>query len=195
MEVARRTIAFPPRAPVAGILVMNVMLVSVAQRTAEVGLLMALGATARAIRWLFLTEAALLSAAGAVAGYGVGQVGALAIRQLVAQAQTADGPEMAPEVRQAVYLGPLLVKEQPREISVRYAAAGETLSVAVRLLGHVGPGEVLVCGQIGQLLSGWCELQACELPQEVGIPHRMRAFRVGARCHSVGRGLDPAHDS
>jgi putative ABC transport system permease protein len=70
---------------VAGILVMNVMLVSVAQRTAEVGLLKALGATARAIRSLFLTEAALLSAAGAVAGYGLGQVGALAIRQLYPQ--------------------------------------------------------------------------------------------------------------
>lgn len=70
---------------VAGILVMNVMLVSVAQRTAEVGLLKALGATARAIRWLFLTEAALLSTAGALAGYGFGHVGALVIRQLYPQ--------------------------------------------------------------------------------------------------------------
>lgn len=70
---------------VAGILVMNVMLVAVAQRTAEVGLLKALGATARAIRWLFLTEAALLSAAGALFGYGFGHVGALVIRQLYPQ--------------------------------------------------------------------------------------------------------------
>lgn len=70
---------------VAGILVMNVMLVSVAQRTAEVGLLKALGATGRTIRSLFLTEAALLSAAGALLGYGFGHVGALVIRQLYPQ--------------------------------------------------------------------------------------------------------------
>jgi len=53
---------------VAGILVMNVMLVAVTQRTAEIGLMKALGAEGRMIRTAFLTEAALLSAAGAVAG-------------------------------------------------------------------------------------------------------------------------------
>ncbi|HEU0202705.1 MAG TPA: ABC transporter permease [Burkholderiaceae bacterium] len=67
---------------VAGILVMNVMLVSVTQRTAEVGLLKALGATAAVVRTAFLTEAALLSLAGALLGYGVGHAGALVIRQL-----------------------------------------------------------------------------------------------------------------
>ena len=67
---------------VAGILVMNVMLVSVTQRTAEIGLLKALGATGRTIRTLFLTEAALLSLAGAVLGYLLGQAGAAVLRQL-----------------------------------------------------------------------------------------------------------------
>jgi putative ABC transport system permease protein len=57
---------------VAGILVMNVMLVSVSQRTAEIGLLKALGATARRILALFLVEAALLSLLGAIIGVGVG---------------------------------------------------------------------------------------------------------------------------
>ncbi len=65
---------------VAGILVMNVMLVAVTQRTAEIGLLKALGASARAIRLAFLTEAALLSLAGALFGYALGHLGALAIR-------------------------------------------------------------------------------------------------------------------
>ncbi len=65
---------------VAGILVMNVMLVAVTQRTAEIGLLKALGAEGRAIRNLFLAEAALLSAAGAVAGYLLGVAGAFALR-------------------------------------------------------------------------------------------------------------------
>jgi len=67
---------------VAGILVMNVMLVSVTQRTAEIGLLKALGATGGAIRWVFLTEAAMLSLAGAVVGYVLGQLGASVIRLL-----------------------------------------------------------------------------------------------------------------
>ncbi len=58
---------------VAGVLVMNVMLVSVTQRTAEVGLLKALGATQRQLQGLFLTEAAILSLAGAVLGLLLGQ--------------------------------------------------------------------------------------------------------------------------
>jgi putative ABC transport system permease protein len=53
---------------VAGILVMNVMLVSVSQRTAEIGLLKAIGANRAQIQWLFLAEALLLSIAGAVLG-------------------------------------------------------------------------------------------------------------------------------
>jgi putative ABC transport system permease protein len=67
---------------VAGILVMNVMLVAVTQRTGEIGLMKALGAPGHTIRNVFLTEAALLSAAGAVLGYLIGQGGALALRLL-----------------------------------------------------------------------------------------------------------------
>ncbi len=65
---------------VAGILVMNVMLVAVTQRTGEIGLLKALGAPARTIRLAFLTEAAMLSAVGALVGYLLGQIGAFALR-------------------------------------------------------------------------------------------------------------------
>lgn len=65
---------------VAGILVMNVMLVAVTQRTGEIGLLKALGASSRAIRLAFLAEAALLSLAGALAGFVLGHAGAWAIR-------------------------------------------------------------------------------------------------------------------
>lgn len=67
---------------VAGILVMNVMLVSVTQRTAEIGLLKALGAARHTILRLFLVEAALLSLTGAVLGYGLGQLGAWILRLL-----------------------------------------------------------------------------------------------------------------
>ena len=67
---------------VAGILVMNVMLVAVTQRTGEIGLLKALGATGRSIRLAFLAEAAMLSAVGALLGYGLGQIGAFVLRQI-----------------------------------------------------------------------------------------------------------------
>jgi putative ABC transport system permease protein len=67
---------------VAGILVMNVMLVAVTQRTGEIGLLKAIGATDGAIRMLFLVEAIILSVAGAVIGYALGQGGAALIRRL-----------------------------------------------------------------------------------------------------------------
>jgi putative ABC transport system permease protein len=53
---------------VAGIGIMNVMLVSVSERTSEVGLMKALGARRRQIVNVFLLEAILLSALGAIAG-------------------------------------------------------------------------------------------------------------------------------
>jgi putative ABC transport system permease protein len=57
---------------VAGILIMNVMLVAVSQRTAEIGLLKALGARGRQVTALFLAEAVLLSIVGALAGLAMG---------------------------------------------------------------------------------------------------------------------------
>ena len=65
---------------VAGILIMNVMLVAVSQRTAEIGLLKALGAAPRQITILILTEAVMLSILGACAGLMLGQLGSLLIR-------------------------------------------------------------------------------------------------------------------
>ncbi|HZL99653.1 MAG TPA: ABC transporter permease, partial [Planctomycetota bacterium] len=57
---------------VAGIGIMNVMLVSVSERTREVGLLKAIGAAPRQILSLFLAEAAVLSAAGGLLGLALG---------------------------------------------------------------------------------------------------------------------------
>jgi putative ABC transport system permease protein len=67
---------------VAGILVMNVMLVAVTQRTGEIGLMKALGAPGNTIRNAFLTEATLLSISGAVFGYLIGEGGAFILRNL-----------------------------------------------------------------------------------------------------------------
>lgn len=57
---------------VAGILIMNITLISVTQRTAEVGLLKALGAGNRTVRAIFLVEAGLMSMAGALLGVAAG---------------------------------------------------------------------------------------------------------------------------
>jgi putative ABC transport system permease protein len=59
---------------VAGIGIMNVMLVSVSERTNEVGLLKALGARRRQILEVFLVEAAMLSTTGAIVGTVVGVI-------------------------------------------------------------------------------------------------------------------------
>jgi len=67
---------------VAGILVMNVMLVSVTQRTAEIGLLKALGATSAAIRQLFMVEAVLLSLTGGLLGTTLGYLCAAILRHI-----------------------------------------------------------------------------------------------------------------
>jgi putative ABC transport system permease protein len=67
---------------VAGVLIMNVMLIAVAQRIREIGLLKALGAPGKQIRRLFFAEAVLLSGIGSVAGLVLGYTGSFIIGQI-----------------------------------------------------------------------------------------------------------------
>jgi putative ABC transport system permease protein len=60
---------------VAGILIMNVMLIAVSQRRTEVGLLKAIGAPSSQIITLFLAESAFLSIIGATLGLILSAVG------------------------------------------------------------------------------------------------------------------------
>ena len=90
---------------VGGIGIMNIMLVSVTERTREIGLRMAVGAKGQDVLWQFLVEAVALSLVGGLIGVGVGFAVAQGLTQFLGWATTVTSDSIAVSVGFAAVIG------------------------------------------------------------------------------------------
>jgi ABC-type antimicrobial peptide transport system permease subunit len=90
---------------VGGVGIMNIMLVSVTERTKEIGLRMAVGARARDILRQFLVESILLCAMGGAAGIVLGRLSSLAVRTTLHWPTRLSWPAMAAAVGVSLVIG------------------------------------------------------------------------------------------
>ncbi|MDE3076638.1 MAG: FtsX-like permease family protein, partial [Chloroflexota bacterium] len=107
--------------------VSNLMGATALERSAEVGLLKALGASNASISWLFRAEAALIGVAGGAAGSALG----VSLAALIARSVFGTGLEIKPLGLAAAFA-----------IAVGVALAGS--ATATRMVSRLEPARILV---------------------------------------------------
>ena len=119
---------------VGGVGVMNIMLVVVRERTQEIGLRKAVGATPASIFWEFLTEAVIVCAISGLFGAGLGVGFAYLMSSLAPSASGLNASPVLDPFTISVFVGSLMLVGVIAGVTPALRAARTDPSVALRAM-------------------------------------------------------------